>query len=76
ARLSGAKVLLFQHARRDDGGYTLKLWPALDGFPSADPAADTARIMSGIETMAREAPAQYLWIHRRFKRQPDGLSPY
>ncbi|MGI8561303.1 MAG: LpxL/LpxP family Kdo(2)-lipid IV(A) lauroyl/palmitoleoyl acyltransferase, partial [Luteimonas sp.] len=42
ARLSGAKVLLFQHARRDDGGYTLKLWPALDGFPSADPAADTA----------------------------------
>ena len=22
------------------------------------------------------APDQYLWIHRRFKRQPDGTSPY
>ena len=29
-----------------------------------------------IEAMARAAPDQYLWIHRRFKRQPDGTSPY
>lgn len=76
ARLSGAAVMLFQHARRDDGGYTLKLWPAFDDFPSSDAATDTARIMAGIETMARAAPAQYLWIHRRFKRRPDGTSAY
>jgi len=76
ARMSGAAVLLYQHARRDDGGYTLKLWPAFDGFPSTDAAADTAQVMAGIETMVRAAPAQYLWIHRRFKRQPDGVSPY
>ncbi len=76
ARLSGAAVMLFQHLRRDDGGYTLKLWPMLDGFPSADATADTARVMAGIEAMARAAPAQYLWIHRRFKRQPDGVSLY
>jgi len=76
ARLSGAAVVLFQHARRDDGGYTLRLWPALDAFPSADATVDTARVMAGIETMARAAPAQYLWIHRRFKRRPDGVSPY
>lgn len=76
ARLSGAAVLLFQHARRADGGYTLRLWPAFDGFPSADADADTARVMAGIEAMARATPEQYLWIHRRFKRQPDGSSPY
>lgn len=76
ARLSGAAVMLFQHVRRDDGGYTLKLWPMLDDFPSADATADTARVMAGIEAMARAAPAQYLWIHRRFKRQPDGVSLY
>lgn len=76
ARMSGAAVLLYQHARRADGGYTLKLWPAFDGFPSTNAAADTAQVMAGIETMARAAPAQYLWIHRRFKRQPDGTSPY
>ncbi|MDQ3494751.1 MAG: LpxL/LpxP family Kdo(2)-lipid IV(A) lauroyl/palmitoleoyl acyltransferase [Pseudomonadota bacterium] len=76
SRMSGAAVLLFQHSRRDDGGYTLRLQPPLEDFPSADAAADTARIMAGIEAMARAAPAQYLWIHRRFKRQPDGSSAY
>ena len=76
ARMSGAAVLLFRHARRRDGSYALELSPVLDGFPSADATADTARIMAGIEAMARAAPAQYLWIHRRFKRRPDGASPY
>lgn len=76
ARMSGAAVLLYQHERRADGGYTLRLWPAFDGFPSRDATADTARVIAGIETMARAAPAQYLWIHRRFKRRPDGASPY
>jgi KDO2-lipid IV(A) lauroyltransferase len=76
ARLSGAAVLLYRHARRTDGSYALHLSPALEHFPSADPAADTARVMAGIEAMARAAPAQYLWIHRRFKRQPEGVSPY
>ena len=32
--------------------------------------ADTARVVAAIEDMVRAAPAQYLWIHRRFKRQP------
>jgi Kdo2-lipid IVA lauroyltransferase/acyltransferase len=76
ARLSGAAVVVFQHERRADGGYTLRLWPAFDAFPSADATADTARVMAAIEAMARAAPAQYLWIHRRFKRRPDGSSPY
>lgn len=72
ARLSGARVIAFAHERRDDGGYTLRLSPAFEDFPSKDATADTARVMSSIETMVRAVPAQYLWIHRRFKRQPDG----
>ena len=77
ARMSGAAVVLFEHVRRDDGGYTLRLLPALDGFPSSDATADTARVMAGIESMVRQAPAQYLWIHRRFKRRPSGMAdPY
>ena len=72
ARLSGAAVLAFAHVRRPDGGYTLRLSPAFADFPSEDAVADTARVMAAIEGMVRAAPAQYLWIHRRFKRQPDG----
>lgn len=76
ARLSGAAVVMFQHWRRADGGYTLRFWPAFEDFPSADASADTARVIAAIESMARQAPEQYLWIHRRFKRRPDGVSPY
>jgi Kdo2-lipid IVA lauroyltransferase/acyltransferase len=76
ARLSGAAVVMFQHWRRDDGGYTLRFWPAFERFPSEDAGADTARVIAAIERMAREAPEQYLWIHRRFKRQPDGARVY
>lgn len=73
ARLSGAAVVMFEHARRRDGSYVLRLRPALDAFPSADASIDTARVMTAIEVMARAAPAQYLWIHRRFKRRPAGM---
>ena len=66
----------FQHLRRPDGGYTLRIVPSLGGIPTQDATADTARVMAAIEEMARAAPDQYLWIHRRFKRQPDGTSPY
>jgi KDO2-lipid IV(A) lauroyltransferase len=76
ARLSGAAVVMFQHWRRDDGGYTLRFWPAFADFPSDDAEADTARVIGAIETMARQAPEQYLWIHRRFKRRPDGSRVY
>jgi len=76
ARLSGAAVVAFQHLRRADGGYTLRVLPALEDFPSQDATADTARVMGAIEDMARAAPDQYLWIHRRFKRQPDGRPVY
>ncbi len=72
ARMSGASVIAFAHERRADGGYTLRLSPPFEDFPSSDATADTARVMAAIEAMARQAPTQYLWIHRRFKRQPEG----
>ena len=75
ARLSGAAVLPFFHRRRVDGGYDLEVMPALTDFPSNDAVADTARVMAAIETMIRRAPGQYLWIHQRFKRQPEGVAP-
>src|SRR5690606_19661449 len=71
ARMSGAAVLYFQHARREDGGYTLRLFPAGEDWPARDAEANTAEVMAAIESMARAAPEQYLWIHRRFKRRPD-----
>lgn len=75
ARLSGAAVLAFFHRRLPDGSYRLEIKPPFDHFPSADARADTARVMATIEAMVREAPAQYLWLHKRFKRRPEGCPP-
>lgn len=75
ARLSGALVLPFFHRREADGSYSLRLEAPLADFPSADIDADTARVNRAIEAMVREAPAQYLWLHKRFKTRPAGSPP-
>jgi Kdo2-lipid IVA lauroyltransferase/acyltransferase len=73
ARMSGAAVIGFFHRRRDDGyGYEMRIEAPLDAFPSADPVADAARVNALIERMVREAPDEYLWVHRRFHRRPPG----
>lgn len=76
ARLSGAAVIPFFHARTASG-YVIRLEAPLAGFPGGDVAGDTARVNACIERMVREAPAQYLWLHKRFKTRPSGeASPY
>jgi KDO2-lipid IV(A) lauroyltransferase len=73
ARLSGALVMPFFHRRLPDGkGYVLTLGAPLEDFPSADALDDTARVNACIEQMVREAPEQYLWVHKRFKTRPPG----
>lgn len=71
ARMSGCAVVPFFH-RREGGRYVIRLAPPLEDFPSADPLTDTTRVNAAIEAMVRAAPAQYLWIHQRFKRRPPG----
>lgn len=76
ARLSGCAVVPFFH-RREGADYVLRVGAPLPDFPSDDVVADSARVNAAIEAMVREAPSQYLWIHRRFKRRPSGeVSPY
>ena len=76
ARISGARVVpFFQERLPGAGGYRLRLYPALDNFPTDDEAADTQRINDLIEAEIRKIPAQYLWAHRRFKTRPPGAAP-
>jgi KDO2-lipid IV(A) lauroyltransferase len=75
ARLSGAAVMPFFHRRTPAGSYVLRLEAPLEDFPGDDVIADTARVNAAVERMAREAPAQYLWAHKRFKTRPPGMPP-
>lgn len=53
--------------RRENGRYVVTFYPALENFPSGDDTADAAQINQVIEQGVRLAPAQYFWVHRRFK---------
>ena len=75
SRLTGCAVVPYFH-RREGGRYILRVAPPLANFPSDDVVADTTQVNAAIEDMVRQAPSQYLWIHRRFKRQPQGRSGY
>src|SRR5262245_9511547 len=72
AKMTGAQVLPYFPERLPGGrGYRMQILPAFENFPSADRVADASRFNALIEAHIRQVPAQYLWIHRRFK----GLGP-
>ena len=56
-------------------GYRVRFLPAWDDWPSADPEADARRMNAWIESEIRRCPAQYLWVHKRFKTRPEGQPP-
>jgi KDO2-lipid IV(A) lauroyltransferase len=53
-------------------GYRVRYEAPWTGFPSDDAVADAARMNRWIESEIRRNPAQYLWVHRRFKTRPPG----
>jgi KDO2-lipid IV(A) lauroyltransferase len=56
-------------------GYRVRFFEPWADFPTADAEADTARMNQWIESRIRENPAQYLWVHKRFKTRPPGEAP-
>ncbi|MDY3332099.1 MAG: lysophospholipid acyltransferase family protein [Pelistega sp.] len=57
----------------DTGIYHIEQLPALENFPGEDNIEEaTARINQLLEEWIRKDPAQYYWVHRRFKTRPEG----
>lgn len=57
-------------------GYRVRFLPPWDDFPSDDALADTAAMNRWIEAQIRLNPAQYLWVHKRFKTRPAGEASF
>jgi KDO2-lipid IV(A) lauroyltransferase len=55
-------------------GYRVHFLPPWTDWPSDDPLADAQRMNLWIEAAIRADPAQYLWVHRRFKSRPKGVA--
>lgn len=70
-KMSGAAVIPFTPIREKDGSYTLTLGEAITGFPTGNDVDDAQCINDLLEKEIRKAPEQYLWVHRRFKTQPE-----
>ncbi|MBN8505841.1 MAG: lipid A biosynthesis acyltransferase [Burkholderiales bacterium] len=56
-------------------GYRLTAHPPLADYPSGDAMHDAHTLHRWLEARIREQPAQYLWVHKRFKTRPDGEAP-
>jgi KDO2-lipid IV(A) lauroyltransferase len=73
AKLTNAEVnLMTTTLNKDRKGYTCHVSKPLPNFPSDDPEKDTARLNQYIEELVRERPAEYYWVHKRFKHRPPG----
>lgn len=56
-------------------GYRVRFLEPWPDFPTDDALDDTARMNRWIESEIRRMPAQYLWVHKRFKTRPPGEPP-
>ena len=71
ARLGRAKVVPAV-VSMTPSGYQVMVLPAWDNFPTDDAVQDTARMNRELESYIRSQPAQYFWVHKRFKTRPAG----
>ena len=71
ARLSRAKVVPVI-TRMTPDGYEVQVLPAWENFPTGDLLADTALMNQRLEGYINAQPAQYYWVHKRFKSRPEG----
>jgi KDO2-lipid IV(A) lauroyltransferase len=76
SRLASAMNMVVQPVVADmlpgGQGYRVRFLDAWSDFPTADALADTAAVNRWIESQIRLNPAQYLWVHKRFKTRPAG----
>lgn len=74
AKLGRAQVVPVV-TRMTPQGYAIDVLPAWDNFPTADLEADTERMNRELQSYIDTMPAQYYWVHKRFKDRPNGEAP-
>ncbi len=71
AKKGHAVVIPMTH-QRSKKGMDITIHPPLKNFPSGDDSQDAAANMNFLENYLKKFPADYMWVHRRFKTRPDG----
>ena len=71
AKITGARVLPCLVSMTDNG-YQMSINPPLDNLAGAEKQVVAEIINNVVGEHAQQVPAQYLWLHRRFKTRPEG----
>ena len=71
AKLGRARVIPVT-TRMTVQGYEVVVHPVWQDFPTDDVEADTALMNRRLEGLINDMPAQYFWVHKRFKTRPPG----
>ncbi|AFT66965.1 MAG: lysophospholipid acyltransferase family protein [Cycloclasticus pugetii] len=72
AQQTNAQVMLLSAYRDGEKGSVIEFEPVLENYPTGDDVADTQRWTDWLEEKIRLHPADYLWMHKRFKTRPKG----
>jgi len=72
AKMTGAPVYIYKHYREAPGKYHAIIEGPIGNFPTGDELQDAITVNQLIEAAVRPHPEQYMWLHKRFKSQPDG----
>lgn len=64
-------VIIPMASYREGNKYVIELFPAWKNYPEGDVVQDVARMNRYIEQMVLQHPSEYLWLHKRFKTQPN-----
>ncbi len=75
AKLTGATVIPII-TRMAGNHYEIDIGEPWQNFPTDDPVADTRRMNAFLEMEILRSPAQYYWLHKRFKTRPGGEASF
>ena len=75
AKITGAEVcMMITTLKPDNSGYLCTISKPIPDFPTDNPKADTALLNQYFEREIRLRPAEYYWVHKRFKNRPPNES--
>jgi KDO2-lipid IV(A) lauroyltransferase len=68
--MSGCETF-FLDLHREAGVYHMSFVPMPSGYPFSDEVRNATELNNLIESALTKYPEQYMWMHRRFKTNPD-----